>query len=407
MTAATAGMRKTLVRIFRILLLVAFSQTTYAATVEHKLLRSGAGNTDAYGFSVAIDGKVAVVGAISQNRDDPGAVHVFHYNGVVWDERAKLTANDGEDGDLFGHAVDIDGDLIVVAAPNHDIGPIEDAGAVYVYRRSGASWIQDAKLIDENIGEFHSFGDSVAIDQNTIVVGDVGNGTFGFGAGAVHVFKNIGGQWLRRTTLFSGTPVSGEQFGNSVALNGRVLVVGAWLSSAGDLGSQVGAAYVFRGRGAMWRQTDVLSPSDGEFFDLFGISVAVSGPIIVVGAPGDFGPAGSAYVYRWGNGTWTERAILTASDGQALDRFGTSVATTGRVIVVGTPMDIDFLDEEVGRAYLFRWNGTTWTEREILTASDIPAQGEFGFDVDIDSNRIISGAWRAFFDGAAYVYQPE
>jgi len=200
-----------------------------------------------------------------------------------------------------------------------------------------------------------------------------------------------------------------DQFGISVAIAGDTMVVGAYQDD--DNGGAGGSAFVFTRTGTTWTEQAKLTASDGAAVDEFGFSVAIAGDTIVVGArlDDDNGTSsGSAYVYTRTGTTWTEQAKLTASDGAANDRFGESVAIAGDTIVVGSPLDDNDNGTNSGSAYLFTLTGTTWMEQAKLTASDGAAEDRFGPSVAIEGDTIVVAS-REDDDngqdgGSAYVY---
>ena len=167
-----------------------------------------------------------------------------------------------------------------------------------------------------------------------------------------------------------------DRFGRSVSLSGDVAIVGAPQQFSG-------AAYVYRFDGTTWSEEQKLTASDGAAGDAFGTTVSVSGPVAVVGAPlhddaGNY--SGAAYVYRFNGTTWTEEQKLIASDAAAEDFFGGSVAVDGNVVVVGAHGDDD-AGSRSGAVYVYRFGGMNWIEEQKLTASDGVANDAFGVSV--------------------------
>ncbi|MHC4414142.1 MAG: hypothetical protein ACYS0G_02535 [Planctomycetota bacterium] len=184
-----------------------------------------------------------------------------------------------------------------------------------------------------------------------------------------------------------------------------VAVVGA--HNDDDNGSSSGSAYVYRWNGSSWGQEQKLLASDGAGGDWFGWSVSVSGDVAVVGAylDDDNGDrSGSAYVFRWNGSSWTEEAKLLASDGAAGDYFGVSVSVSGDVVVVGAYEDDDN-GSSSGSAYVYRWNGSSWGQEQKLLASDGAAGDFFGYSVSVSGNIAVVGAYSDDYTGSAYVYQ--
>jgi hypothetical protein len=212
----------------------------------HVFVRSGASwveqaeltGTEGFGSSVAVAGHTLVVGSPAA-----GAAHVFVRSGAAWSEQARLTS-DGAGRDAFGFSVSVSDDTVVVAAIGNDAGGIE-AGAVHVFVRSGARWSEQAKLTASDAAAAGHFGSSVAVSGDTIVVGATGDDAAGAtDAGATYVFVRTGAVWSERAKLTSKDAAAFDYFGNSVAIAGETALVGAQGDDrAGS--SNHGSAHVF------------------------------------------------------------------------------------------------------------------------------------------------------------------
>ncbi len=432
-----------------------------------KLTASDGAYVNDLGDSVAISGNTVVVGAPDATVDgvyQQGTAYVFTESGSGWanmTQIAKLTASDGTANDDFGGAVAIDGNTIVVGAPDALNGSNSQyQGAAYVFTEPSTGWAnmnQTAKLTAANDavsssvpalgalpnalgfgGEF-SFGNSVAISGNTIVVGSRFNPTaclMNPSPGAAYVFVEPGTGWRNMTQTAKLTSTDGGYlFGTSVAISGNTVVVGE-VTYFGDcyfftpgVNDSPAAAYVFAEPSSGWAnmtQTAKLTASDGGAYYNFGASVSIDGNTIVVGAPFSEvaattpgapsvvdGP-GAAYVFTepasgWSNMTQTSK--LASSDDAASDNFGESVAISGNTIVVGSPGG-DFGSSSPGAAYVFTMPAAGWanmTETAKVTASDAAGVDEFGGSVAISGGTLVVGAPGAAVganvdQGAAYVF---
>jgi hypothetical protein len=388
-----------------VLLLVASGPLVADQMIETKLIASDIAAGDRFGVSVALHGNTALVGA-RQDDDkglDSGSAYVFVWNGSSWAEEAKLTATDGAAGNWFGHSVALDGDTAVVGA-YQAYGSDQNSGAAYVFVRSGTIWVQVAKLVASGGAAGDQFGVSVAVDGDTVLVGANAYGSY---SGAAYVFVRDGANWIQQAQLLPSDGESGDNFGNSVALDGDTALVGS-LKDDGQRGS----AYVFVQNGPSWTQQAKLTASDGTFGDgdRFGFSVAVDGDTALVGAHNDSSSGwrrGAVFVYTRIAGTWSEEAKLTASDGANDDRFGNEVALEGNVALIAAYQD----DDLRGSTYQFSRTGAIWTEGAKLTATDGANEDLFGASVALDCGIVIVGAgWadqNALLDsGAAYIFQP-
>ncbi|EGB09976.1 hypothetical protein AURANDRAFT_52803, partial [Aureococcus anophagefferens] len=344
-----------------------------------KLVASDAAADDEFGGSVAVSGDLVVVGA--DENDAAGSAYVFRTTngGATWTQTAKLLASDAAAGDRFGYSVAISGDLVVVGA-FYDDDAGSNSGSAYVFRTTndGASWTQVAKLVASDAAATDYFGYSVAVSGDLVVVGAYGNDDAGSKSGSAYVFRttNDGASWTQVAKLVASDAAASDYFGRSVAVSGDLVVVGAY--GNGDAGIGSGSAYVFRttNDGASWTQVAKLVANDAAAYDYFGDSVAVSGDLVVVGAWGnaDAGDwSGSAYVFRTTNdgASWTETAKLVACDAAAADSFGESVAISGDLVVLGARLNDD-AGSGSGSAYVFRTtNGAVTPTCGSSTASAV------------------------------------
>jgi hypothetical protein len=385
-----------------------------AVTENFKLTASDAELGDGFGISVSASGDVIIAGAwenLSHNLNAPGSAYIYRFDGIGWVEEAKLTADDGTADDNFGYSVSISGDVAVVGAFGEGIlGQYNDefSGAAYVYRFDGANWIQEAKLTANDFAMGDLFGSAVSISGDVIVVGAVGDDDAGSNSGAAYVYRFNGTDWKQEAKLVASDAAEGKDFGFSVSVSGEAAVVGARDDSHSGIGS--GAVYVYQYNGTNWIETDKLTANDAASNDVFGDSVSLSGDVIVVGADSDDDAglqSGSAYVFRFDGNHWIQEAKLLASDGAANDHFGRTVSVDGNIIVIGSTFDDDAGDYS-GSAYLYWFNGNHWIQKAKLTASDADKQDAFGSSVSVSGKVIVVGAENdddgGPESGAAYVY---
>jgi hypothetical protein len=214
-------------------------------------------------------------------------------------EVAKLLADDGLSRDTFGLAVALDGDTTVIGAPNDDDPAIGgSSGSAYIFVKNGMEWVQQAKLVAEVGGTGDQFGNSVALSGNTVVIGSANNDDLGNNSGSAYVFVRSGTSWAQQQKLLPDDGAAFDFFGNAVAVDGDMAVIGA--SDDDDLGTTSGSAYVFVRNDTIWAQSTKLLPEDGKADDGFGVAVAVSGDSFVIGAWQGIAPGadrGSAYVF--------------------------------------------------------------------------------------------------------------
>lgn len=362
---------------------------------EAKFIASNAAPGEAFGDSVAIDGDTALVGQYHglYPGGPPGSVIVFQRSGSSWTEQAVLVASDGLSSDHFGFAVDLNGDTAVVGAWSDDHAGGLDAGAVYIFTRSGSTWIEDAKLTASDAAQGDHFGYALSLTEDYLAVGAQGVDVH---RGAVYVFVRTGSSWQEQTKLTASDAPYGGHFGNAVAVAGNTLVVGAPSADLAGLATDAGSAYVFDGSGSTWTETAKLTAPAPAQDDEFGMAVALDGDTLAVGCGWDDhagGPdAGSVYVFTRTGASWLPQATLVASDASPGARLGLAVALDADLLVAGAPRNDNAGGFAAGAAYLFARSGSSWIEQAKLLGSDSAAGDEFGSAVDLDTGVAIIGA---------------
>lgn len=379
---------------------------------------------DRMGQSLAFSGDTLVVGAPSESsnatgvggdesdnsRVQAGAVYVFRRSGSTWQQEAYLKASNTGNRDDFGTSVDLDGDTLVVGAPgeasrdswvapNQFNNMFPDAGAAYVFQRTGSTWSQEAYLKSLDPDSHDRFGTSVAVSGSFVAVsapfedssssgigGDSSNNDR-LGSGCVYVFERSGSSWqLDAYVKASPLSVADAQFGNDIDLDGNTLLVGAEhhppFAMVGT--DDAGLAYVYVRSATAWELESELFASDGvgPLGDGFGTSVALDGDTALIGTIYDEGAganaAGAAYAFERTGTQWSSGSALTASDALALDFFGVHVALSGSTAVVssgvGSPSSFGR-----ARAYVFRRIGTGWGQNQVILPPATTTGPEDGF----------------------------
>ncbi len=305
-----------------------------------------AGFGNLFGSSIAVSGDDVVVGAPGDpyyNSDGTGAVYVFRRQGDRWIEQAKLTAPDAVWQAQLGWAVDMDGDVIAAGAPKWEFKGCgaNGQGAVYVFRRDDGGTPDDPRDDTWRQEAKLTVADGRIADRFGMSVAVSGHVIVAGGecGGTVEVFRWEQDGWPHQQSLSPAEPDGRLAFGRSVDLDHDRIVAGAYYNRTGP-----GAAYVFCRDGAKWIEEALLTPSDHTSPDSFGWSVGVSQDIAVVGAIGtsDHGTSsGSVYVFERDvvAGEWKEKVKLTAPDAAATQYFGYSVAADGTLVIVGRSGD--------------------------------------------------------------------
>ena len=423
------------------------------------LKASNTGASDSFGFAVSVSGDTVVVGASGEDSSttgvnstpdegaaDSGAAYVFIRSGTVWSQQAYLKASNTGGSDFFGRAVNVSGNTVVVGAWQEDSSstgvnsfPNEgasNAGAAYVFVRSGTTWSQQAYLKAGNTGLADLFGYSVAVSGDTVVVGAPyeDSNTTGVNstpnesaaqAGAAYVFTRSGTVWSQQAYLKASNSGSSDQFGNSVDVSGDAIAIGAphedsittgVNSTPDNSASNAGAAYVFTRGGTTWTQQAYLKASNTGANDEFGWSVALSSDTMVAGAryegsnttgvnstPNESAAqAGAAYVFTRAGTVWSQQAYLKASNTGATDQFGTSVAVAEDTLVIGAPNEDSSTigvnssqnnsATDAGAAYVFTRIGMTWSQQAYLKASNSGGNDGFGISVAVSGDTVAVGS---------------
>jgi len=381
---------------------------------QDKLLASDGFEYDQFGYSVSINGNYAIVGAWGDDDmgDDSGSAYIFAPNDFDpnnWDQEIKLTASDGDPCEYFGYSVSISDGYAIVGAVGDDANGIA-SGSAYIFKRQLTFippdklvwvWQEQQKLTASDAAAYYNFGYSVYISGDYAIVGAIGTDVKGYYSGSAYIFKLDGTSWSEEKELcaFDAEPM--EYFGKSVSINGDYAIVGAYKDD--DNGEQSGSAYIFRRIGTNWTCEAKLTASDGDLYDWFGYSVSISGDYAIVGAYKDDDngqDSGSAYVFKRDGTVWTEVAKLLALYGGNNDWFGSSVSISGDYAIVGA--------QHEGVAYAFNRYGSTWKQVFKFAASDGPGDW-FGGSVSISDDYAIVGASsdndNGYDSGSAYVFK--
>jgi hypothetical protein len=357
-----------------------------------ELAGSGIAAWDWFGASVAVSSSTIVVGAPAAPLLSAGfgQAYVFAKTAKGWQQQAQLENPDTMEPDWFGYSVAVSGSTVVVGAPAISVLS-SGLGRAYVFTKTVTGWRQSVQLEgpDTAVGDW--FGDSVAISGGTIVVGAPSHASK---AGAAYVFTDSGKSW-QATELKGSDTAAKDDFGASVAVSGNTIVVGAFGHAA-----EAGRAYVFTKRLNGWHQAAELSGSSTVAGDGFGVSVAVAGRTIAVGAGLAASDSGRAYVFTKTATGWHQSAQLAGSGPVDKDDFGDAVAVSGDTVVVGTFAQAP----AAGRAYVFKRTAIGWHQAAALASGSSSADGsEFGLSVAISGDTIAvgaqgeeSGAGRAF-----------
>ena len=299
-------------------------------TLEARL--TGREDAGLFAESLALDDRTLVVGAPYGDSagTNTGEVYVFVRADTQWRLQALLTPSDAQPGQQFGSAVTLEGDLLAIGAPLTD-GQHTDAGAAYVFRRLGNTWLEVSRLDAREPAPFANLGAALALapDRDTLAIGAPG------GSETVHVFSSFGLGWAERARLVCPEGPGARDFGAVVALHGQTLAVSAPLD--GGAAHKAGAVYVFEDGGEGWQASAALRASDAEAEDEFGHGLCLVDGTLFVGAPFEGGlNEGAVYRYHKSAFGWSERAKLVPT-AEPTTFFGMSIDLDGPVVLVGAP----------------------------------------------------------------------
>ena len=373
-------------------------------SLQQALVPNDAGSygVQQFGYSAAIEGDRIVIGSPfgPGTEDISGTAYVFLRTGTTWVEEDEFFPSEAVALDRFGEDVAIDGDTILVGAPQRsDLFPGSGEGAAYAFVRSGSSWLLEQRLDRSFFQSLSSYGTSVALAGDVAVIGAPGADPFLSdpvvpveNAGLVHIFTRSGTSWTEKQQFNVPNLAAsdqGDQLGFAVDFDGSGIIAGAYTDDVGALGA-AGSAYVYTLDGASWDLEDSLFAETPFVDDNFGVSVAISGDTALVGASLDdtvADDAGAAYVFVRDGEDWSQQAKLTDATGGVGDEFGWSVALDGERAVIGAPSK-----NGVGGAFVFNRSGMTWGAPVVFSAFDAAAFDEFGYAVDVDGDTMVVGA---------------
>jgi hypothetical protein len=429
-----------------------FKQTAGTWAQQQKIVAADRGATDYFGAAVAISGDYAFVGAWAEDEDafggsttsGAGSTYMFKQTAGTWAQQQKIVATrwgTPAPNDFFGYSVAIDGDYAIVGAWAEDedasgLNTLTSAGSAYIFKRNGATWALQQKIVAADRAALDQFGYSVAISGDYALVSAYfddedasGGATLNF-AGSCYIFKQTAGVWSQQQKIVAADRAANDNFGFSVGISGDYAVIGAYNESEDASGAatlaSAGSAYIFKQTAGVWSQQQKIVASDRAAGDLFGYSAAISGDFVIVGAFAEDEDAagantlsnpGSAYIFSQTAGVWSQQQKLVPADRFDQDQFGSSVAIDGDYAIVGAYNEDENASgtatlNAAGSAYIFKQTAGSWSQQQKIVAADRAADDYFGYNVDIDGDYAIVGAYaesedtsgRATLAGAGSAY---
>jgi hypothetical protein len=378
---------------------------------EIKIIPSECERSDNFGRSVAIYGNYAAGGA--KGDDDKGgnagAVYMLRYNGKTWVQDQKITPDDGRINDYFGCDVAIyKKNALFGSYGNDDAG--SKAGAAYIYSLDSSGWKQRQKLTADNAQSNDYFAYAVDISEKYAIIGAYGDDEKGNMAGAAYIFElQDDNTWIQKQKLVDAQGERNDQFGYAVAITENFAIVGAYRDD--DNGDSSGSATIYMRDQGMWTVQAKLLANDGQANDYFGYDVTISGDYAVVGAyrcdDVSRNNVGGAYIYKYERGTWNFQTKLVPIQGTSNDYFGAAVDLVGTRLLVGAYGNDD-KGSTSGAAYLYILEGDQWSMLKKYMPGDGIAYDYFAYDIAIGDQGLIMGAYgrddNGSMAGAVYIY---
>lgn len=291
--------------------------------------------SDRFGFSISMHGNLAVIGAIFVAETpflEIGSAYIFEFNGTEWQERSRLDGSDTGTLDKFGTAVAISDEFVFVASTRQ----YSSGGAVYVFEFDGINW-QEVQILQAGDAQAnYKFGSSLYIENGQLIVGAIGAVTLGVDGGATYVFEHNGTQWVENQKITPNDLSDNQGFGSSVHLKGERLVIGADAdSSSGQFFK--GSAYVFEWNGGNWVEQQKLSASDGSTFNFFGSTVSQSDDLLMIAADKTNSGciSGSLYQFENNGGNWVETSQLIRNVPDICDLYASAFVLQDQQVLVG------------------------------------------------------------------------
>ena len=363
---------------------------------------------DAFGYSFAVDSGRMLVGCrgADVHGGESGACYAFVRNGS-WLSSQKLCPSSVVAGDEFGHAVAMSTGRAFIGAPRCDAAGI-NAGAVWWYERIGDTWVERTRILAPYLPPSAAFGTKICASSNWIAVSAPRQTTVKSNDGAVHLFRWSGIGWIHQFKLTVPDAVIDDQFGNAVAMSDDWLVVGCRNRDSGGIDS--GAVFVYHRDGPAWTLSQTLRAPDGLAGDSFGQSVAIDNDMLVIGAHRrdsmGVADAGGVYVFRLVNASWAWQATLGADSAGAGDWLGWSVSVENGLIA-GSAVSEAGSDPDVGAIHVFADVAGVWHDVARVTLPNAVSLAAVGTSVQLTDGVLCFGAPGAFgsgvFEGAVGV----
>lgn len=427
-----------------------FSGQNNQWTEQQKFVAADTNSIDEFGFSLSVDGNLAVIGApgYNYNGSQTGAAYIFEYSGGSYVQRHRLLGQASAVNSRFGTSVWIDTDQVIVGAAKGYNDLAIQTGSAYIFKYNGSNW----DLVEKVFGgrENTKFGSKVFISENRAIISMPGNGRVGqSGAfvfdknnddwsllqwileppvtavagfqdsimlgvpsrsgvqpfqGEVSAYRRANNTWFNQQLIVPGNGPDGDYFGFDLSVSQNRMLIGA-PGDAATGGDKVGSARIYEKNNNQWSEQDILIASDATVDVGFGERVALDGDYAVVSATGDTthgADAGAVYFFRNVNNIWSEIEKITPTDATAGDLFGQETALENDTLMVASNTTNE---TQAGAVYFFEFNGTNWIEQQKLQSGQ--SSDNFGAEIVLSGDTLFVGAPNnsVTSPGNVYVYE--
>lgn len=379
---------------------------------EYQPVADSAGKqNDFFGNSVAVSGDFAIVGAFQDDNVinlDQGSASIYRFDGSHWVFMQKIMDPAGEGNDKFGISVAISGNFAIIGAYLDDVGINTDQGSACVFQFNGSNWVFLQKLTDANGLPGNNFGFSVSISGNYVLVGSPKDDVPFADKGSASFYQYTAGNWAFMSKIVDNNGQPGDNFGSSVCVAGSHAIVGA--SSDDVLGNtDQGSATIFQFNGSNWTFFETITDPAGLSGDLFGTSVGISHPNIIVGAMLDsegITAQGSASFFHFNLFTWEFVQKVKDAAAETDSRFGYNVSMSGNYAIVGTPLDNVAGKSGQGSASVYQNFSNAWNKLQLIAEPNGEANDIFGIAVSVDgtTKRFLIGAHNSMSERGKAVF---
>lgn len=364
---------------------------------DHKITASDGSADHEFGYSIAVDAGIVAVGARKDDDNGTNSGSAYLFDAFTGNQIVKLLPDDGAAGDEFGFSIAIDNGIVVVGSYRDDHNGIT-SGSAYLFDASTGEQLM--KLISDDAASGDEFGFAVAIDNGVVAVGAKRDDDNGSDCGSVYLFDAVTGAQLAKLLPEDGA--ADDNFGEAVSMDSGILAVGA--HGGDEFGPLSGSAYTFDI--STLEQIAKLVPEIGTQGDFFGAAIGIDNGIVAVGASyhSHYGKhSGAAYLFHASSGA--QIAKVVPDDGWVFDRFGYSISIDDGIVAVGSFQDTES-GFNSGSAYLF--DASDGAQLDKLLASDGTVGDKFGYSICIDNGIVAVGAIgdddAGSYSGSAYVF---